>query len=115
MRLLTVFSDFTKYAEIRQNCVARFSKNIEDIIENYKHPYTEKLIKAFPNIYGDKKMVESIPGAPPNLLDPPKGCRFHPRCHRCIDICKSVLPEYTVFGDEHFVACHVVRGGRMNG
>jgi len=46
---------------------------VDDIVFNYKHPYTEKLIKAFPNIYGERKMVESIPGVPPNLLNPPKG------------------------------------------
>ncbi len=121
MSMIIITHDLSIISEICDKVAVMYAGNIvevgyiEDIIENYKHPYTEKLIKAFPNIYGDKKMVESIPGAPPNLLDPPKGCRFHPRCHRCIDICKSVLPEYTVFGDEHFVACHVVRGGRMNG
>lgn len=116
MSMIIITHDLSIISEVCDKVAVMYAGNIvevgyiEDIIENCKHPYTEKLIKAFPNIYGDKKMVESIPGAPPNLLDPPKGCRFHPRCHKCIDICKSTVPEYTVFGDGHLVACHVVKG-----
>lgn len=82
--------------------------DIKDVIRQHKHPYSEKLIKAFPNIYGEKTMVESIPGNPPNLLNPPSGCRFHPRCERCIPICQQNIPEFVDFGNEHLVACHVV-------
>jgi peptide/nickel transport system ATP-binding protein len=82
--------------------------DIKDVIRQHKHPYSEKLIKAFPNIYGEKTMVESIPGNPPNLLNPPSGCRFHPRCDRYIPICKQEIPEFVDFGNEHLVACHVV-------
>lgn len=120
MSMIIITHDLSIISEMCDKIAVMYAGNIvevgyiEDMIENYRHPYTEKLIKAFPNIYGDKKMVESIPGAPPNLLAPPKGCRFHPRCHRCIDICRNVKPEYTVFGDEHFVACHVVKEGNIN-
>lgn len=120
MSMIIITHDLSIISEMCDKIAVMYAGNIvevgyiEDIIENYRHPYTEKLIKAFPNIYGDKKMVESIPGAPPNLLDPPQGCRFHPRCHRCIDICTNVKPEYTVFGDEHFVACHVVKEDSKN-
>ena len=86
--------------------------NADDIVFNYKHPYTEKLIKAFPNIYGERKMVESIPGVPPNLLDPPKGCRVAARCHKKIGkICEEVDPELNKIGnEEHMVACHLWGG-----
>lgn len=120
MSMIIITHDLSIISEMCDKIAVMYAGNIvevgyiEDIINNYRHPYTEKLIKAFPNIYGDKKMVESIPGAPPNLLNPPKGCRFHPRCHRCIDICRNVKPEYTAFGDEHFVACHVVKEGNIN-
>ena len=85
---------------------------VEDIVFNYKHPYTEKLIKAFPNIYGERKMVESIPGIPPNLLNPPTGCRFAERCHKKIGkICEEVVPELeAIKGEGHMVSCHLWGG-----
>jgi len=85
---------------------------VDDIVFNYKHPYTEKLIKAFPNIYGERKMVESIPGVPPNLLNPPKGCRFAARCHKKIGkICEEIDPVLEKIGSsEHMVACHLWGG-----
>ena len=82
--------------------------NVRDVIRQHKHPYAKKLINAFPNIYGKKTMVESIPGDPPNLLNPPSGCRFHPRCEYCLPVCKETTPELVNLGNEHFVACHVV-------
>jgi peptide/nickel transport system ATP-binding protein len=116
MSMIIITHDLSIISEICDKVAVMYAGNIvevgciEDIIENCRHPYTQKLIKAFPNIYGDKKMVESIPGVPPNLLAPPKGCRFHPRCHKCMDICKTTVPRYTVFKDGHLVACHVVKG-----
>lgn len=120
MGMIIITHDLSIISEICDRVAVMYAGNIveigsiEDIIENYKHPYTEKLIKAFPSIYGDKRMAESIPGAPPNPLYPPKGCRFHPRCHKSIDICKNVLPKYTSFGNRHFAACHVVKGDSLN-
>ncbi len=88
--------------------------NVDDIVFNYQHPYTEKLIKAFPNIYGERQMVESIPGTPPNLLNPPKGCRFADRCHKKIgEICDNVDPSLvSIDGSNHMVACHLKEGLR---
>jgi peptide/nickel transport system ATP-binding protein len=85
--------------------------NTQEVVENCFHPYTEKLINAFPNIYQERKMVDSIPGDPPDLYNPPKGCRFAPRCHKKIgDICDSVEPTLIDYsGKEHFVACHLRR------
>jgi len=85
---------------------------VDDIVFRYKHPYTEKLIKAFPNIYGERKMVESIPGVPPNLLNPPEGCRFAARCHKKIGkICEEVDPALEQLdSSEHMVACHLWGG-----
>lgn len=84
---------------------------VEKILENPLHPYTEKLIKAFPDIHGEKVMVESIPGVPPNLIEPPSGCRFHDRCHCAMEICKLKEPEVVQIEDDHKVACHL-RGNR---
>lgn len=85
--------------------------NTKDVVSNCLHPYTEKLISAFPNIYKERKMVESIPGDPPDLYSPPKGCRFAPRCHKKIgDICENSEPELTSYNETgHLVACHLRR------
>lgn len=72
------------------------------------HPYTKKLISAFPSIVGSRKELASISGFPPDLLNPPQGCRFHPRCDYAKEICKAKDPplkEET--SNNHYVACHL--------
>lgn len=72
------------------------------------HPYTSALIGAYPSIVGEKRVLNFIPGAPPNLINPPKGCRFHPRCPFAKKICGMEEPEYLEKDAGHFVACHFV-------
>ncbi len=71
------------------------------------HPYTMGLLKSFPTVHGDLTALESIPGAPPSLRNPPPGCRFHPRCDRVIDLCRTVSPEIVMLAPGHAAACHV--------
>jgi peptide/nickel transport system ATP-binding protein len=72
------------------------------------HPYTQRLITAFPSVIGEKMELSSIPGFPPDLLNPPPGCRFHPRCTQAMEICKEKEPPLLkAGGKEHFVACHL--------
>lgn len=73
------------------------------------HPYTQGLIGAFPNIREERRKMESIAGSPPNLLKPPSGCRFHPRCRFAMEICKKEEPEYKEAFEGHHVACHLIR------
>lgn len=82
---------------------------IGDVVTIFKkpfHPYTFGLINAIPSIEKarDKKLV-SIPGYPPNLIEPPPGCRFHPRCPYAKPICKEKEPVPQVI-DGHLVVCH---------
>lgn len=82
-----------------------------DIVTIFKeplHPYTQGLIGAFPNIKAAKRRMSSIPGFPPDLLEPPTGCRFHPRCSRVMDICKKEEPKSIKVAGKHFVACHLI-------
>lgn len=65
----------------------------EDLILNPKHPYTKGLIDSVPTIDNLDKELRHIRGSPPNLIDPPKGCPFHPRCKHATDICKRERPE----------------------
>jgi peptide/nickel transport system ATP-binding protein len=73
------------------------------------HPYTKALLSSYPSIKGEVKRLNPIPGEPPNLLDPPRGCRFYPRCPEKEEICDSQDPEYLEVKKDHFVACHLVK------
>jgi len=79
----------------------------KNIFKNPLHPYTMGLISAFPNIKGPKRKLTSIPGTPPNLLNPPSGCRFHPRCPYANDKCKTVEPKIIEIEKGHYVSCHM--------
>jgi len=79
---------------------------VENILNKAIHPYTKKLLSAFPNINGPKKISEAIPGIPPNLITPPTGCRFHPRCEFASDICKSLQPEMQKAEEGHYFSCY---------
>jgi peptide/nickel transport system ATP-binding protein len=72
------------------------------------HPYTQGLVKAFPSIHGSRMRLASVPGQPPDLLNPPPACRFNPRCPFVMDVCKVVDPPLKKVGSgEHYVACHL--------
>ncbi|HNZ09095.1 MAG TPA: ABC transporter ATP-binding protein [Bacillota bacterium] len=79
----------------------------KDIYLKPRHPYTMGLVKAFPNIAAEKQKVRSIPGSPPNLLSPPEGCRFNPRCPMATDKCRTEEPPLVKSQKgEQKVACH---------
>ncbi len=71
------------------------------------HPYTKKLIQSVPVVGKKKELLEIIPGMVPNLIYPPSGCRFHPRCDFCFEPCISVTPELLEVEPNYFVSCHL--------
>lgn len=80
----------------------------EQIFKNPKHPYTEALLSAVPIPDPDKKMNRIIlQGDIPSASNPPKGCKFHTRCPKCMDICKEQAPVWKDYGDGHHTACHL--------
>jgi peptide/nickel transport system ATP-binding protein len=80
----------------------------EEIFKEPLHPYTQGLVKAFPSVKGERVRLTSIPGSPPDLLNPPSGCRFNPRCPYVMDVCKVEVPPLEKAGKgEHLVACHL--------
>lgn len=87
---------------------------IEKFIKNPLHPYSNGLITSTLDINAKEGSLRPIPGNPPSLVNPPSGCRFHPRCQYAQDICKEVEPEYREVEDGHYVACHLVKGGKFN-
>jgi len=84
---------------------------VETIFERPLHPYTRYLINSLPK-FGDKRMRESAPGAPPSLVDLPSGCAFHPRCRFASEICRQEVPECRNVGDQHRVACWLMEEGK---
>ena len=75
------------------------------LFTNPKHPYTEALLKAVPSV-AQTRALEVIPGNIPNLIEPPPGCVFHPRCKFAKDICMKENPQWEKVSDGHYVACH---------
>jgi len=72
-----------------------------------RHPYTRKLVGSFPNLHADRRTLDVIQGQPPDLLDPPPGCRFAPRCEFAMPICTEVVPPEVRLSDGVRVACHL--------
>jgi peptide/nickel transport system ATP-binding protein len=80
-----------------------------DIIYNRPlHPYTQRLLSAFPDIENPRAQLASIPGHPPALNDLPPGCRFEPRCELADEGCSLKSPEPVEFGEGHYVSCFKV-------
>lgn len=75
-----------------------------DLFRNPKHPYTAHLVASLPRI-GDARQRPALEGRPPNLADPPAGCRFHPRCPLAIEKCRTEVPPLATIGEEHRSAC----------
>ena len=78
------------------------------IFKKPKHPYTQGLLGAFPSISGAWRRLKGIPGTPPDLLNPPSGCRFHPRCPYAKEKCQKEEPSYIELTRGHYVACHFI-------
>ncbi len=81
--------------------------NVMKIFKNPLHPYTQGLVRAVPRPDVDLTKLEEISGRVPNLIYPPTGCRFHPRCSFAKEYCKEVKPALMGVTDDHHVACHI--------
>ncbi|MDL1885198.1 ABC transporter ATP-binding protein [Anaerolineae bacterium CFX8] len=81
----------------------------KQIFTDPQHPYTIRLMNSFPTVSGPRQRLQGIPGSPPDLITPPPGCRFHPRCDVAIaGRCQEVPPSLLNVGDRHFAACHLL-------
>jgi peptide/nickel transport system ATP-binding protein len=80
------------------------------IFEDPKHPYTKALLDSIPNIQVEDKVLNTIPGSPPSLTDPPPGCPFHPRCPYAFERCRAEAPESIVTGTDSEAACFLLEG-----
>jgi peptide/nickel transport system ATP-binding protein len=83
---------------------------VREIFSRPLHPYAQGLLSSIPRVDQPNKELSSIPGSVPDLINPPSGCRFHPRCPYAMPVCKEVRPPMTVEGTEHTVACYLYKG-----
>ncbi|MCC6790702.1 MAG: ABC transporter ATP-binding protein [Thermomicrobiales bacterium] len=90
-----------------------------DLFEDPLHPYTQGLMASFPSLAGERRPLTGIPGSPPDMLRPPSGCRFHPRCAHVRAENTRIVPRLREVKPGHYVACHLydpaVDGSRLNG
>lgn len=113
--MILITHDLSIVAEICERVAVMYGGKImeyADVVQLFKHPlhpYTQGLLGAFPDIRAKNRMrMVSIPGSPPDLLRPPSGCVFHPRCEYVKDICRREVPKVAELDEKHFVACFMV-------
>jgi oligopeptide/dipeptide ABC transporter ATP-binding protein len=82
--------------------------SVRQLFENMAHPYTYALFSAFPTFWDEVRRADIIlKGDVPNPVNPPNGCRFHPRCNQLRTICRSEMPNLIEVEEKHFVRCHL--------
>jgi len=114
LSMIFITHDLSILAEISDKIAIMYAGKIVELGPSEKiyyepaHPYTQKLLAAIPRLHEDVEKLEFIPGTPPNLINPPAGCRFHPRCPYAMDVCKREVPELKEVDKGHYVACWLV-------
>ena len=108
--MIFITHDIAVIADIADRTAVMYAGKIMEfgdvftVFKKPKHPYTKALIKSIPSLIGDVKEMRSIPGTLPDLVNPPKGCLFSPRCEYAMDICFRKDPPTIDLGD-HLVKC----------
>jgi peptide/nickel transport system ATP-binding protein len=113
--IIMITHDLGVVAEIADDVVVMYAGKVaeegtvDEIFTRPHHPYTWGLLGSLPRIDADVERLVQIAGQPPSLLNPPRGCRFHPRCPYVLEACKSVVPELLPVSDspQHVQACHL--------
>ncbi|MFW9874207.1 MAG: ABC transporter ATP-binding protein [Candidatus Thorarchaeota archaeon] len=111
--ILMITHDLGIIAELCDRVAVMYSGNIveyasaEDLFKNPRHPYTIGLIGSIPSLEKKDQDLLTIRGMVPNLIYPPSGCRFHPRCDYRLEICDKVRPTSIEAEKKHLVACHL--------
>lgn len=111
--ILLITHDLGIIAEICNRVAVMYSGNIveyataTELFKNPRHPYTQGLLGAIPRIETRDEELQTIRGMVPNLIYPPSGCRFHPRCDYRLEVCEKIKPRFLEIGDKYYVACHL--------
>lgn len=110
LSFIYITHDIAVSSELADSVAVMYAGEIAEIAdanefyEKPAHPYSQLLMASVPTLRTDKDLV-FIPGAPPSLIDPPDGCRFHPRCPHRMDVCMKESPLRTDLGHGHYVRC----------
>ncbi len=113
MSLLFITHELGVVSEIGDRMVVMYAGRLAEtatateLLSHPKHPYTAGLIKCLPDITQARDRLESISGTVPNLIDPPSGCLFHPRCAKAMAICSQQKPPLVTVNKGHTVFCHL--------
>ncbi len=111
MSMIYISHDIAVIAEVSDRIGVMYAGKLvelasaEDIFHQPLHPYTIALMSAFPSVTGPRRALQTLPGEPPDLLHPPDGCRFHPRCPFASNQCREQTPLFQDRGGGHAVAC----------
>jgi peptide/nickel transport system ATP-binding protein len=113
--IVMITHDLGVVAEIADDVVVMYAGRVaeegtvDEIFTRPRHPYTWGLLGSLPRIDADVERLVQIQGQPPSLLNPPQGCRFHPRCPYVLELCRSVEPRLEPVSTEqqHLQACHL--------
>lgn len=111
MGLILITHDISIVSEIADKIALMYAgqlvefADVADFFEEPLHPYAEALLHSVPNVQLSDQKLDYIPGMPPDLISPPSGCRFHPRCQYVKDICKNKEPHSIEVKPGHVVRC----------
>jgi peptide/nickel transport system ATP-binding protein len=112
LTILLITHNIGVVAEIADRLAVMYAGKIVELGDCFgcfgtpQHPYTQGLLRSVPNIRLDEGELYKMQGAPPNLLHPPPGCRFHPRCPQVMDICRTEEPPFEAVEDlDQIAAC----------
>jgi oligopeptide/dipeptide ABC transporter ATP-binding protein len=117
LSLILITHDLSVIAETCDRVMVMYAGRVAEegpvrtVFSGPRHPYTQMLLAAIPNLDSDKRLLGTIPGSPPDLRTPPPGCRFHPRCPLAMDVCREEVPEEVRYADGVRVACHLYPPG----
>jgi peptide/nickel transport system ATP-binding protein len=120
MSLVMITHDMGIIAKMTTRVVVMYAGNVceiaktEDLYDHPKHPYTSLLLAAVPRL-DRRKTLSIIPGNIPNLIEPPSGCRFHPRCQYATQKCAEAPPVLEEVEPDHFVSCFEWRNIQLKG
>ncbi len=114
--MMFITHDIAVIADIADRMAVMYAGKLMEIGDVYtvfkepKHPYSIALMKSIPSLTGSVDEMKSIPGTLPDLINPPPGCRFWPRCPQAMDICKREEPPLIELRPGHYVACWLNAG-----
>jgi oligopeptide/dipeptide ABC transporter ATP-binding protein len=117
LSLILITHDLSVIAETCDRVLVMYAGKVAEegpvgtVFATPRHPYTAKLLGAFPNIRADRRTLAVIPGQPPDLRKPPPACRFEARCPMARDVCREVQPPEITMPDGVRVACHLWPAG----